>query len=101
MIGVANEKENIDEKLNRYRKITEKALEKVEIKVNEKHELYPIAIDFLKMAKDYFADAQFFEKQGKKLTALAAYSYAHAWLDAGVKLGIFNAKGDSNLFVLK
>jgi uncharacterized protein len=59
-----------------------------------------IADDFLDMARRYFADAEHFEKKGDFLLALPAYSYAHAWLDAGVRAGLFDAQGDDRLFTL-
>ena len=49
------------------------------------------------MAKRYLADGKFFEKKGKLATALAAYSYAHAWLDAGARAELFDVKS-SRLF---
>ena len=52
------------------------------------------------MATRYFQDAKFFEKKGDKLTALAALSYAHAWLDAGARLGLFDVAHDNVLFTV-
>ncbi|MCR4335033.1 MAG: DUF357 domain-containing protein [archaeon] len=89
-----NEKENIEEKVSKYRELTKKALKKVGIIDNEKGN------ELLEMARDYFNDAQHFEKEGKLFTALAAYSYAHAWIDAGVRLGFLDGKNDDQLFVL-
>ncbi len=86
-------KEDIEEKVTRYRKLTKEALEKVEVIKKEGRML-------LEMAKSYYSDGNYFEKKGMKLTALAAYSYAHAWLDAGVKLGLLNGKNDDRLFIL-
>ena len=37
---------------------------------------------------------------GARLLALPAYSYAHAWLDAGVRAGLLDAQGDDRLFTL-
>ncbi|MEM4257327.1 MAG: DUF357 domain-containing protein [Candidatus Diapherotrites archaeon] len=86
-------KENLEEKLAKYRSLTKLALEKVEIRKEYGKKL-------LEMAKAYYEDAQYFEKKGLKLTALAAYSYAHAWIDAGVRIGLLDGKNDDNLFVL-
>jgi hypothetical protein len=88
------------ERVAKYRKLTEQALGKVSIKkgITEKEE--KIALDFLSMARNYFNDAKHFEEKGKNDLALAAYSYAHAWLDAGVRAGFFDAKGDDKLFTL-
>ncbi len=95
------EKEDpIEVKLEKYRNITKEALRKVGIKAEEGTEDYDKGESFVRMAKDYYSDADYFEKQGKKLTALAAYSYAHAWLDAGIKAGFLDGKEDDRLFVL-
>ncbi|MBI4053168.1 MAG: DUF357 domain-containing protein [Candidatus Diapherotrites archaeon] len=87
-------------KVAHYRRLTEKALQKVSVAKGISVEQKKTADDFLKMAKDYFSDAGHFEKKGELPTALAAYSYAHAWLDAGVRSGILDGKGDDKLFVL-
>jgi len=86
--------ENLEEKVAKYRALTQKALEKVGLVDKEK------GSELLEMAQNYYNDAQHFEKEGKLLTALAAYSYAHAWIDAGVRLGLLDGKGDNELFVL-
>jgi len=40
-----------------------------------------------------------FKEKGDLLTALASFSYAHAWLDAGVRAKLFEAE-DDQLFTL-
>lgn len=79
----------LKDKVRKYRKLTEKALGiiKVNEENNEKEKL--IAEDFLSMARNYLSDGKFYEEKGDFGTALAAFSYAHAWLDAGVRAGIF------------
>ncbi len=52
------------------------------------------------MANRYYEDAKHFEKKGDKLTAFAALNYAHGWLDAGARLGLFDVGGDSELFTV-
>jgi len=89
-------KEDIDEKLEKYRELTQMALEKVSIIDGNESQ----ANELLGMAKSYYNDAQHFEKEGKKLTALAAYSYAHAWIDVGIRLRILDGRDDDHLFVL-
>ncbi len=90
----------LTERVKCYRKLTDHALGKVSVKkgISEKEE--KIALDFLSMARNYFNDAKHFEKEGKLDLALAAYSYAHAWLDAGVRSGFLDGKGDDRLFTL-
>ena len=90
----------IDKKLEEYFKVTEKALKKVKInKKNVRFDKGQIAGDFLDMAKRYFEDAKYFEKKGDKITAFAALNYAHAFLDAGARIKVFDVK-DSKLFMV-
>ena len=88
------------ERVAKYRKLTEQALEKVSVKKGISGKEEKIALDFLLMARNYFNDAKHFEKERKLGLALAAFSYAHAWLDAGVRAGFFDGKGDDKLFTL-
>ena len=90
----------LKEKVAKYEKLTEEALGKVEIAAGLEDKERGIAEDFLQMAHSYFGDAQHFREKGEMLDALAAFSYAHAWLDAGVRAGVLDAKGDSRLFTL-
>ena len=55
--------------------------------------------DFLDMIKRYVADAHHFEEKGDVVNAFAALNYAHGWLDAGARLGIFDVH-DSKLFTV-
>lgn len=91
-------KEVTDEKLNKYFDITSRALKKV--KITRKFDLNAekAAEDFLDMANRYFSDAKHFRGKGDFVNALAALSYAHAWLDAGARLGIFDVDHDNEMF---
>ncbi|MEK6958312.1 MAG: DUF357 domain-containing protein [archaeon] len=92
--------ETLKEKLGKYRELTGKALEKAGLTSKKGTKENEMGKKLLEMAESYYSDAQFFEKSGMPLTALAAYSYAHAWIDAGVRLGILDGRGDDRLFVL-
>lgn len=92
--------EELSEKVQRYRLLTEVALQKVSAKAKEGSKDFARAKDFLSMARNYFNDARHFEEQKKLDLALAAYSYAHAWLDAGVRAGFLDGKQDNRLFTL-
>ncbi len=81
-----------------YEKLTGKALKKVRIAVPKQSFLFGIASDFLEMARNYHSDAVYFKKKKEYATSLAAFSYAHAWLDAGARMGFFETKGDYVLF---
>ncbi len=89
------------ERLDRYFDITGRALEKVRIAGNdsiadsEKH-----AEDFLDMAKRYYSDARHFAEKGEIVDAFACLNYAHGWLDAGARIGLFDVGGDNKLFTV-
>ncbi|HYA10477.1 MAG TPA: DUF357 domain-containing protein, partial [Thermoplasmata archaeon] len=44
--------------------------------------------------------AEHFSEIGEPDRALAAVSYAHGWLDAGVRLGLLDGGGDASKFTL-
>jgi hypothetical protein len=85
-------------KLEKYFNTTLKAIDIVKKSpIDNKRKKY--ADDFLDMAERYFSDAKhFFEKQNY-VNAFAAVNYAHAWLDAGARIGLFKVK-DSRLFTV-
>lgn len=86
------------EKLEKYFSITKEALEKARKALDEKRKKE--AEDFLDMASRYYSDAKFFrEKKNDYVLAFAALNYAHGWLDAGARIGLFKVK-DSRLFTV-
>jgi len=54
----------------------------------------------LRMADDYASDAAHFMENGDFVRAFGAINYAHAWIDAGVKLRLLDGHGDDELFTL-
>jgi uncharacterized protein len=86
--------------LDKYFDLTKRALAKATIIAPEKSHLHDIAKDFRSMAESYYKDAQHFRTQGDLARALGAVYYAHAWLDAGARLGVFDVGGDDQLFTL-
>ena len=93
-------KEIEDEKLEKYFDVTKRALEKVTIIAPKKTHLEKMAQDFFDMAQRYFDDANHFKKQGDIVTAFAALNYAHGWLDAGARAGLFDVERDNILFTV-
>ena len=87
-----------DKKLEKYFEVTKKALEKAE-KSGNRTNLKEERKDFLDMIKRYVSDAEHFEKKADKVNAFAALNYAHGWLDAGARIGIFDVH-DSKLFTV-
>jgi hypothetical protein len=47
------------------------------------------------MAKAYYDDGSHFMEAGDHVNALVCFSYGHAWLDAGVRLGMFKVTKDA------
>ena len=88
------------EKLEKYFDVTGRALKKVKIAKKKEIDWTAIAEDFLDMAQRYYADAQHFAEKGDVVTAFAALNYAHGWLDAGARLGLFDVGKDNTLFTV-
>lgn len=93
------EKELI-EKIEHYKSLTGRAIQKVKIIAPKASDGFKTAADYLSMAQNYYKDAIHFYEKKEYLTSLAAFSYAHAWLDAGVRAKLFDAGNDDQLFTL-
>lgn len=85
-------------KLEHYFDLTGKAL-KMAKKSGNRTSLADERDDFLDMIQRYYDDARHFDEKGDIVNAFAALSYAHGWLDAGARLGIFDVH-DSRLFTV-
>ena len=56
--------------------------------------------DMMGMCDDYASDARHFMETGDLVRAFGAINYAHAWLDAAVRIGLLDGHGDDQLFTL-
>jgi len=86
------------EKIQRYRTITSKAIGIAKssiVKGKEKE-----AKEIIEMVSNYLSDSGYFEKNKDLVNAFAALSYAHGWLDAGVRLDVFDIK-NNKFFTVK
>ncbi len=86
------------QKLEKYYRLTNKALKEVKksvVKGKEKE-----AKEIIDMVSNYLSDAKYFEKKQDFVNAFAAINYSHGWLDSGVRLGIFDVR-DRKLFTVK
>ena len=90
----------LDELVQKDLKITNRALKKVKIIAPKKSYARKIATDFLEMATAYYNDALHFKDQNDRIRAVACVNYAHGWLDAGARLGVFDVDEDDRLFTL-
>lgn len=87
-------------KLEHYLNLTKRAREKA-TRIHEEGTPEYIQLDILlRMADDYASDAKHFMDTGDYVRAFGAINYAHAWIDAGVKLRLLDGHGDDDLFTL-
>lgn len=86
------------EKLDKYFSITKEAFKIVKESVIEGKDLE--AKEIFDMVSNYVSDAHHFEEKGDWVLAFAALNYAHGWIDAGVRLDVFEVD-DDRLFTVK
>lgn len=86
------------EKLEKYFKITTKALKEAKKKISKEREKE--AEEIVNMASNYILDAKHFQEKKEFVNAFAALNYAHGWIDSGARLGIFEVT-DDKLFTIK
>lgn len=89
-----------EEKIEHYLDLTKRAREKATVMPELGEEDMSRIKIMLRMADDYFSDANYFKNQGDYVRAFGAINYAHAWIDAGVKIGLLDGHGDDVLFTL-
>jgi hypothetical protein len=87
------------EKIEKYFSVTGEALIKAKGAPENLNITELTRADFLDMAQRYFEDAKHFQEKGEIVNAFAALNYAHGWLDAGARIGLFDV-GDSRLFTV-
>ncbi len=89
------------ERLEKYFRITGEAFESAKKTPIAKKAatLQDARDDFLDMISRYISDARHFEQKGDVVNAFAALNYAHGWLDAGARLGLWDVH-DNRLFTV-
>lgn len=93
-------KEITAERLDKYLNLTAQALEKVKLSEGLSSREQKIGKKYLEMARSYLSDANHFKESNDWVNAFAAVNYAHAWLDAGAIVKIFDVDGDDILFTV-
>lgn len=88
------------ERVESYLDITRRARDKATPLVAPSSEEGAHLAVMLRMADDYASDAKHFLDIGDLVRAFGAINYAHAWIDAGVKIGWLDGHGDDVLFTL-
>lgn len=91
---------DLEEKTERYERLLSEAIDAATIAPPAGTPLAASASECHEMAASYLDDGRHFKKQGDTVNALAAFSYGHAWLDAGARIGIFDVPTDGHLFTV-
>ncbi|MFW6265596.1 MAG: DUF357 domain-containing protein, partial [Halanaeroarchaeum sp.] len=71
-----------------------------EVTVPPETPLGTAAAEFEEMARSYLEDGRHFRDDADHVNALAAFSYGHAWLDAGARIGLFSVPTVGHLFTV-
>lgn len=91
---------DLQEKVDRYESLLAQALSVAEPVPEPGTPLGDAAVEFREMAQSYLDDGRHFKDANDPVNALAAFSYGHAWLDAGARVGIFSVPDDGHLFTI-
>ncbi len=86
------------QKISKYKNLTKKALIAAKKSIIKGKETY--SSEIIEMVENYLSDAEHFEKKENFVNAFAALNYSHGWLDAGVRLNVFDVE-DNKLFTIK
>jgi len=89
---------DLAEKTDRYERLLDEALEAATVTAPPDTPLGEAAADCEEMARAYLDDGRHFRAEGDPVNALAAFSYGHAWLDAGARIGLFDIPVEGELF---
>ncbi len=88
------------EKTDRYEGLLASALEEAEIAAGDDTPLADAAEECYEMAESYLEDGRHFRESDDPVNALASFSYGHAWLDAGARIGLFDVPIEGHLFTV-
>ena len=86
--------------VEKYLNLTKRARDKISSFDEQTDEQKNMTSKLLSMADDYISDANHFFKNSDYVRSYGAINYAHAWIDACVKLELMDGKGDDELFTL-
>lgn len=91
---------DLAEKTDRYERLLAEALDAAEAVPPSETPLAAAATEYEEMARSYLEDGRHFRDEDDLVNALAAFSYGHAWLDAGARLGLFDVPDEGHLFTV-
>ena len=87
------------EKVEKYLELTAEARGKASPIAESEEDVARLA-SMMRMCDDYQADAKHFLEKGDLVRAFGAINYAHAWIDAAVRIGLMDGHDDDRLFTL-
>ena len=90
----------LKEKTDRYEGLLAEAIDAAEIAPPEGTPMHDAAVDCAEMATSYLEDGRHFRDDADLVNALASFSYGHAWLDAGARIGLFTVPSEGHLFTV-
>ena len=88
------------EKTNRYEELLAEAVDAAEVAPPEDTPMHDAALECAEMAESYLEDGRHFSGDDDLVNALASFSYGHAWLDAGARIGLFDVPREGHLFTV-
>jgi len=91
---------DLHEKTDRYEGLLAEAVDAAEIAPPAGTPMHDAAEECAEMATSYLEDGRHFRQEDDWVNALASFSYGHAWLDAGARIGLFDVPTDGHLFTV-
>jgi hypothetical protein len=91
---------DLAEKTDRYEGLLADALDAAAVAAPPDTPAHDAATDLVEMARSYLEDGRHFRAEGDRVNALAAFSYGHAWLDAGARIGLLEVPTEGHLFTV-
>lgn len=91
---------DLEEKTDRYGELLAEALEEATVAPPADTPMGEAAVECREMARSYLEDGRHFREEDDLVNALASFSYGHAWLDAGARIGLFDVPTEGHLFTV-
>ncbi|MFP8952675.1 DUF357 domain-containing protein [Natrialbaceae archaeon A-arb3/5] len=92
---------DLEEKTDRYGSLLAEALDAATVAPRPGTPMAAAAEECYEMAESYLEDGKHFRENDDPVNALAAFSYGHAWLDAGARVGLFDVPTEGHLFTVE
>jgi hypothetical protein len=90
----------LTEKAERYERLLDTARSSVACAPDHSTPAYRLAVRVLQVAETYAGRGKWLQQERRHEDALAAFSYGHGWLDAGVRAGLFTIIAERELFTV-